>query len=486
MIGGNTSREEPAGRWIAATLSLLVGCWSGRVAAQCEIQEYFGTQQQDDGLGGSVAIHGDVAVAGNGLAFDVPGYVDVYRRQDATWVVEATLTSGVVNCMNRFGICATDGGVIVVGDRLECNGAVYVFRYDGEEWPLEVVLTASDGQPGDHFGQTVSIDDDRLLVGAPLVGPNQGAAYVFRRDDAMWIEEAKLTDPKGEAGDVFGWSVALSGDVALIGGHGNNQIKGAAFVFRRVEGEWVLEQELSAWDDPTFQVRFGWSVAVAGNVAAVGAPANIGAVYVFEFDGASWQPGVKLTGSMPLGIGPWFGSSVAMNATADLMLVGALLDHSAGAESGAAYLFRRRPEWVEVNKFIAADTDGADQFAGAVAVSGDAAIIGAPGNNSSGKVYFFAGMTGGDCNGNDEPDGCDIAQGASEDLDGDGVPDECQVVGDVTGDGLVDVLDLVVVILAWGPCAAPCPPVCPADVDSDCTVGVEDLTVIVESWGRGG
>jgi hypothetical protein len=480
-------RAADRGAWTCAVIASAVSPAAVALpaAAQCEVQEFFGTRQQDDSLGRAVAIRGDVAVAGNGLAFNVPGYVEVYRRQGATWVIEATLSSGVVNCMNRFGECATNGSVIAVGDRLECNGAVYVFRHDGTGWPLEAVLTASDGQPGDRFGHSVSMDGDVVLIGAPQIGPDQGGAYVFRHDGATWVEEAKLSDPNGQAEDVFGWAVALSGDVAVIGGHGNNQIVGAAFVFRRVGGEWGLEQELAAWDAPAFQVRFGWSVAVVGSTAAIGAPANTGAVYMFEFDGMSWQPDAKLTGSMPLGIGPWFGSSIALDLSADAMLVGAKFDYAAGGESGAAYLFNRAPRWVEVSKFVASDTDAADQLAAAIGLDGDVAIIGAPGNNSSGKVYFFAGMSGTDCNGNGEPDGCDIVEGSSIDANGNDVPDECEIPGDVTGDGVVDVLDLVAVILAWGPCADACPPACPGDVDGDCTVGVEDLTVIVESWGTG-
>jgi hypothetical protein len=231
-------RAADRGAWTCAVIASAVSPAAVALpaAAQCEVQEFFGTRQQDDSLGRAVAIRGDVAVAGNGLAFNVPGYVEVYRRQGATWVIEATLSSGVVNCMNRFGECATNGSVIAVGDRLECNGAVYVFRHDGTGWPLEAVLTASDGQPGDRFGHSVSMDGDVVLIGAPQIGPDQGGAYVFRHDGATWVEEAKLSDPNGQAEDVFGWAVALSGDVAVIGGHGNNQIVGAAFVFRRVGG----------------------------------------------------------------------------------------------------------------------------------------------------------------------------------------------------------------------------------------------------------
>jgi hypothetical protein len=86
-----------------------------------------------------------------------------------------------------------------------------------------------------------------------------------------------------------------------------------------------------------------------------------------------------------------------------------------------------------------------------------------------------------DCNDNGVPDECDIDEGTSEDQDGDGVPDECQdCPGDITGDGVVDVADLVALLLSWGPCDEPCP----ADLNLDGGVDAVDLQLLIVSvWG---
>jgi hypothetical protein len=457
--------------------------------AQCEVQA-FTDSEPDNSLGGSVAIRGDVAVIGR--AHPSPGEAKVLRRQGQMWVQEAELSETVEGCESVYGApSATSGDVVVIGDHFACAGVAYVYRYDGSGWPLEAMLSASDGALGDRFGISVAIDGDTIIVGADFHDNVQGAAYVFRHDGGSWVEEAKLTDPNGQGGDEvpsgdgFGHAVALDGDVAIAGGPGNNLFKGAAFVFRRSGTTWEFEQEIQPWDNPTFQVRFGWSVALVGETLAIGAPFDIGSVYLFDHDGARWQPQVKLQGSLPAGIWPVFGYRISLGERADVLLVGSIGDSQAGPQAGASYLFRRQPEWTEIAKFVAADTNAADQF-GAVGLSGDYGVIGAPGNNSSGKAYIFAGLSGSDCNGNTEADGCELVEGTVEDRDGNGIPDECEIEGDVNGDGVVDVLDLVQIILSWGPCVAPCPPECPADMTGDCSVDVADLSLTLVNWGAGG
>jgi hypothetical protein len=458
-------------------------------AAQCQVQKIDGDPEIDDDAGRSVAIAGDVLVIGNPKLTNVQGKAEVYRRTGDAWVLEAVLQSGVVNCVNAFGrSVATNGDVIVVGDPAETaqvcpSGAVYVYRHDGADWQLEAHLAASDSGFNHGFGLSVALWHDIILVGAPFAYSEVGAAYVFSYDGSDWTQEAVLPNVGGVQGDVFGSSVAVRDAIVVVGAHGGTPVTGAAFVFGSIGDDWVLLQELAPFNTPAAQIWFGYSLALAGDTAIIGAPnGGSGAAYTFTFDGAQWLNGAKLVPSAPVGIGPFFGRSVAFVDDTTL-LVTSSGDSADGFEAGAAYLFHRQgDDWVEVSKFNGDDTNASDLFGVSVAASGDTAVVGAVGNNGPGAAYVFAGVSTADCNANRVPDACDILDGTSPDRDGDGVPDECRPAPDVNGDGVVDALDLAALILAWGACADPCPP-CPADTNGDCAVDVTDLVIVILDWG---
>jgi hypothetical protein len=229
----------------------------------------------------------------------------------------------------------------------------------------------------------------------------------------------------------------------------------------------------------------GYSVALAEDAVLIGAPGEatyLGAAYFFRFNGAEWVHEAKLMGSQPVDW-PFFGCQLAMNPSGTIALVGAWFESAAGPEAGAAYLFHHEGAgWVEVAKLLPSEPEWGGHF-GFVALSGDTAFIGAPGQDEPGIVYVFAGMTGVDCNHNGEADACDIFEGASDDLNGNGIPDECEAMGDLNGDGSINVADLLLLLAAWGDCGDPCSPPCSGDLDGDCHVGVMDLLGLLENWG---
>jgi hypothetical protein len=114
----------------------------------------------------------------------------------------------------------------------------------------EAKLVPSDGADNDHFGFRVALQGDTAVIGARDHIRNNlqtGSAYVFTRAEGVWIEEAKLLPSDGAAGDVFGFSVALGGDMAVIGATGdddNGSGSGSAYVFTRAEGVWIEEAKL--------------------------------------------------------------------------------------------------------------------------------------------------------------------------------------------------------------------------------------------------
>jgi hypothetical protein len=101
-------------------------------------------------------------------------------------------------------------------------------------WSQQAELTPSDGAAYEDFGYSVALSGDTALIGAPFKNSDTGAVYVLGRSGATWTQQAELTDPCPCApGDEFGDSVALNGDTALIGATGGNGDTGAAYVFGR-------------------------------------------------------------------------------------------------------------------------------------------------------------------------------------------------------------------------------------------------------------
>lgn len=291
-------------------------------------------------FGRSVAISGNVIVVGDSFAGPKAsaGAAYVYRYADGKWTREAKLVPSDLDFDDTFGISvAVRGDVIVVGadrddDAGDGSGSAYLFRFNGFFWARETKLVASDGEPGDGFGSSVAVDGDLVVVGAPRhdnLGIDSGAAYAFGYDGNTWIEEKKLTPSNGQAGDLFGYSVSASGDSLFVGAfrhHGVADETGAAYAFRFQQGSWFEEQTLTA-SDAEANDWFGVSVSLSGDRAVIGASLDngqsgtySGSVYVFEFNGFEWIEQNRITPSAAWGISH-FGSSVALGG--DQLLVGA-------------------------------------------------------------------------------------------------------------------------------------------------------------------
>ena len=390
-------------------------------------------------------------------------------------------------------------------------GAAYVFVRSGGVWSQQAYLKASNTGAGDWFGLSVAVSGDTVVVGAYLEdsnatgvngnqadnsAPDAGAAYVFVRAGGVWSQQAYLKASNTGASDQFGYSVAVSGDTAVVGaryedssatGVNGNQAdnsasaSGAAYVFVRSGGVWSQQAYLKA-SNTGANDRFGISVAVSGDTAVVGAhyedsnatgvngnqadnsANNAGAAYVFVRSGGVWSQQAYLKAS---NTGPEdeFGWSVAVSG--DTILVGAFREDSSATgvngnqadnsalDSGAAYVFvRLGGVWSQQAYLKASNTGTGDLFGLSVAVSGDVVVIGAPNEDSnatgvdgnqadnsvsnSGAAYVFTGL-GPDSDGDgviDLIDNCpNTPNPGQEDADGDGLGDACDTCTDTDGDG---------------------------------------------------
>ncbi|WP_395372985.1 hypothetical protein [Marinicella sp. W31] len=290
------------------------------------------------------------------------------------------------------------------------SGEVYVFDFDTTTgWTLTTKLNASAGGAFDHFGTSVSLWGDRALIGAPFyngstAGSSIGAAYVFDFDSATgkWSETIKLTglDFEADSFSQFGVSVSLHEDRALVGAPGAdvtfNGKEGVADIFE-------YDAKLQQWSHITRMTRvlgetgddFGGSVSLHGNQALIGAKGvslGRGAAYVFKFNSITGQwpqnPTYELTANDG-NLLDRFGGSISL--WGDKALIGAATADDIGEESGAVYIFvfDIKSGWNQFRKVTAIDGGPFDLFGSSVSLHENLFVVGAESNSARGAVYLF-------------------------------------------------------------------------------------------------
>jgi hypothetical protein len=307
-----------------------------------------------DNFGYSVAIDGDTVVIGassddeNGVN---SGSAYVFDRSGSAWTQQAKLTSGYGADGDMFGCSvAVDGNIVVVGAYGEANssGSIYIFEDIMGTWTLQDRICAEYADAGDNYGYSVSISEGNIMVGAPYDDDNgydSGAVYALVQTlGGSWTQQAKITSGDGVNGDMFGCSVDVDGDTAVIGAYGdddNGERSGSAYVFVSNSGIWQQQAKLTFSDGLAYDY-FGWSVAVIEDVSVVGAPLNdengsaSGMACVFTRDGSTWSQQGKLAPADGAA-GDWFGRSLGVSA--DAAIIGSPYDDDNGSSSGSAYAF---------------------------------------------------------------------------------------------------------------------------------------------------
>jgi FG-GAP repeat protein len=223
------------------------------------------------------------------------------------------------------------------------------------------------------------------------------------------------------------------------------------------------------------------------HLANPAAPSDaFGAAYVFAGREHRWIGAARLAAAEPVGPNPYFGNSVTISDITNTIVVGALLDRALGQASGAAHVFRRDASgWMELVKLTASDEGPGDNFGFRVAAMTDDLVLVSALREVAGlgTVYAFAGLSGADGDANGAPDACDIFEGTAEDCNANAIPDECESVGDLNADGVVNIVDLLALLAVWGPCSSDCPLACTGNLNGDCTVNALDMCIIFDnSW----
>ncbi len=341
-----------------------------------------------DWFGASVSLSGNTALIGapyKPVGFSSLGSASVYVKSSGDWILQAELSPDDAGWQDEFGQSVSiDGDRFVAGapgddDGGDGSGSAYVFVRSGTDWLQAAKLTASDPTVGKELGSSVFIRGGTVILGAPQdhVGASwAGSAYVFVRTSSGWVQEARLTADVPRYHARFGNSVTFDEDTAVIGARGDphaGPYSGAAYVFVRSGSGWVQQAKLTRIGAGANE-GFGASVSLSGDTALIGAPGQL-AAYVFSRTGTTWHQEAELMGS-DSGEFEAFGSSVAV--TGGRALIGSYAHSGAGPRAGAAYVFEREgTSWSETAKLVGADTDAEDRFGNSVALAGNTALIGA-------------------------------------------------------------------------------------------------------------
>jgi hypothetical protein len=285
-------------------------------------------------------------------------------------------------------------------------GSVYVFSKASGSWEQEEHIESPEYEPEglyndpfDGFASDIGLSKDgsTILIGAASDeepnGDYGGSVHVFKRTNGTWEQQTKFGAENGGGGDLFGNTVALSGDgqTAFVGALGTESIH----VFSQSEGNWAQETILDGGQRV--------SISDSGDTAAVGPPIVSGPyedqrpVSVYSRSNRNWTQAETLI-SKDADAYDGFGSSVAVSGDGSTIVVGAPSDEDPnGSEAGSAYVFSQSSGyWAQSEKLVAADGDSSDSFGSSVGVSdgGETALVGArfdedPNGKYAGSAYTF-------------------------------------------------------------------------------------------------
>jgi choice-of-anchor B domain-containing protein len=355
-------------KWMGLALGLLVA-----------------TPLTGQGYGESLAVGDGQVIVGESLNTIAPGYVYVYEKDaGGMWSEVQRLEASNSAAGDHFGrsLALTGNHLLVGSTTME---TIYVFERDGSgTWRETQTLRAMGSVEGDYIGRMAAVDGDNVLMAAWAYGESRGAVYVFHRDtNGRWSESAVLTGSDSQSGDLFGMSIAIDGDVVLIGAPEKDGSMGAAYVFRRDDsGTWSETGKLTG-NGTSANSRFGRSVALREGRALIGASTHergLGSVFAYTYneDSAEWDAGAVLKpfdGGTP---GTQFGALAQY--TENGVWLGA---PGASGFEGRIYSMTRGEDggWTSARKIAGVGLEGGDIFGGSFAIDGAVAVVGVIGDD---------------------------------------------------------------------------------------------------------
>lgn len=342
-------------------------------------QIYAADGEEGDRFGQSVSLGTDLAVMGAPGDDAYRGSAYVFARSGSTWSQQQKLIDPQGQAGDWFGLdVAVDASTVLVGAPSKQvsfvgEGAVFAYAQSSGVWTQQQTLVADEAGEYNNFGLTMLLNGDTVFIGAPGYNNYQGAVYVFTRTGGVWTQQQKLTAADGESGDGFGSSLAHDSSTLMVGSWfdtiaaSDNQ--GSVYVFTCNAATCMQQQKLVA-SDGTANGLFGVSMGIAGNTAIIGAQgdsSDVGAAYVFEKTGETWTEQQKLlsgyTGQMGFGRTVTFGT--------DFVLIGTFPEH-------VLFMFveNQQGDWFKIREIMSPHDGDVYNFGSDVDLLNTLALIG--------------------------------------------------------------------------------------------------------------
>jgi hypothetical protein len=298
LKAADTVASEQFGRLVAISGSTIIVAANGPRSADRvyiftkstglswrQAAELKGPDTDYDGFGSSVAVSGTTVVVGDDWkgSGHVYSRVYIFTKTSSGWKNAVELNGNGASLGSGFGSSvAISGGTVAVGapfDGSKQVGLAYVFTKTGTSWDQAAALRNSDTVPYDIFGLSVAVSGNTVVVGTGTTGPRGIRVYVFAKTTSGWDQVAELKGP-GSFSDLFGLAFAISGSTIVVGAPSPANARRGAYLFTRSGSGWKLEEKLYV----SGAVSFGSSVAISANTVLVGADAQAnwtGRAYVF-------------------------------------------------------------------------------------------------------------------------------------------------------------------------------------------------------------
>ncbi|MGO9339722.1 MAG: hypothetical protein ACLPY1_19655, partial [Terracidiphilus sp.] len=309
------------------------------------------------------------------------------------WIQQSELPSPGTNDYG-FGTAAGSDSLVVIGAAgASANGtypgAAFTYSKSGSAWIAQAELTGPDGAYGDLFGETVAVSGSIVAIGAPAKKVNgqveQGAVYIFVQNGGIWTQQAELTAPDGQKYDEFGNYISLDGTTVLVGVGNHDDSTGVVYVFVQSGTTWTLQAELTG---PAPGAGFGGAVSLSGDTALIGSPnasGDAGAAYVYARSGTTWTQQAEL--HRPGGLlSEKFGGAVALSG--NIAMVGA-------PDYQAVDVFSQSVgTWTHQQEFGPTGAGAGSEFGIRIALNGTTAMVGdttttVNGQQGEGSVFVF-------------------------------------------------------------------------------------------------